>query len=321
MVFGASCNKAMYQHVIHYRLTASECWWKHIDGIKKNMRLVRPDAVVQAGAFDVDSLEWVAWVNGFLHEDWSGNASKISKVVGQALLNDLEQDQEKDRQGDGVRQPQQEKNGQEGGGVHQENGGDNDYDGNAVRRTKTPPQSAIVEPSVIVGPDDSVSVAAGGRRRHRSTDQSRSRSQHPRRHRVIQQIENDLIVGAHFLFRSTAYMDGLRYRQRGQEDSGRIEMELNGARRRRWRLVRELVGLEKNLNAARRHALLGSAGDGPAAAVGVYHDEVPRALVGGLWLHFLVGNEERFVVDQAMDAGELDVEIMVTRIGDMDGIR
>ncbi|KAK2010608.1 hypothetical protein LZ32DRAFT_588216 [Colletotrichum eremochloae] len=344
LTFGASCNKAMFQHIIRHRLRSSECAWKSIDELKSKMYLVRPDGsswgatfdqlalprltnalkgrhrlLVQAGAAAEGDRPWAPWVDGLLHPDWSGIAKYISQEVGEALLKSRLQDAPPPQQ-------QPELNGPPG----------------HVALAVTPPQSAIIEPSVVLEPDDSVSVANA--RRCHAPPRRRCRPNT----RSICEIRDDLVFGARRLFECTKQIDRLQFdrpppppRQDDQPRSipiqdndaaagaagndgrligGNYENEprdtLTLARLSRWRLVKHLVQLERELDRAWCRTLLGPE---------VEDRMPPTSLLGGIWLYFLGTGEERFLlrsvanVDDHNTGPGLDVESIAAQAVDNNG--
>ncbi|KAK1566108.1 uncharacterized protein LY79DRAFT_595092 [Colletotrichum navitas] len=342
LIFGASCNKAIYQHIIRHRLRSSECVWKGVDQLKAKMYLVRADGSSWGAAFDQVALPrlanalksrhrilvkvgaasegdapWAPWVDGLLHPDWSGIAAHISQEVGEALLENLPQRQDAHQQP----QPQQQQQQQ------QPERRASHHDVSAVI-----PPSAIVEPSVLLEPDDSVSVA-GARLHH---------DRHRRRRagtRSIGEIQDDLVFGARRLFDCTKQINRLQFdrpppspppppapppqpysqpRPRPIQDGDVVAaaagVDTDGrkgdgdgdgswkhavilARVSRWRLVKRLISLERELDRAWRNTLLG-----PAVNDGM----PPSSLVGGIWLHFLGAGEERLLLRSAADTNRHD---------------
>ncbi|EFQ36077.1 uncharacterized protein GLRG_11221 [Colletotrichum graminicola M1.001] len=337
LIFGASCNKAIYQHIIRHRLRSSECVWKGIDQLKAKMYLVRADGSSWGAAFDQVALPrlanalksrhrilvkvgaasegdapWAPWVDGLLHPDWSGIAAHISQDVGEALLENLPQRQDAPQQPQQQQQQKQQKQQQpERRASH--------HDVSTVI-----PPSAIVEPSVLLGPDDSVSVA-GARLRH---DRHRLRRADTR---SIGEIQDDLVFGARRLFECTKQINRLQFDRppppppqqysqprprpiqdgdvataagvdtdghKGYDDSdGSWRHAVILARVSRWRLVKRLISLERELDRAWRNTLLGPA---------VNDVMPPSSLLGGIWLHFLGAGEERLLLRSAADTNRHD---------------
>ncbi|KAL0764325.1 hypothetical protein CaCOL14_013167 [Colletotrichum acutatum] len=293
----------------------SELKWKKQDELMLEMRYVRPDGSSWGAAFDRVALprikaalqsrrrilvnlgatpeksptgEWAPWVDGFLHPDWSGVATKMSREVGESLLEDLKKKQEKE--------------------VKKKKKGSDDDNCHPNKLAVSRPSSAIVDPSFVLGPDDSVSMVGANQRI--------SRGIHAR---SVEEIEHDLFDGARQLFQATLRLDRLRYdtppslhrptdTHNGDTEKKEVEdtEEIKFERAKRWHVVRHLICLERELDDAWRRQLFGKDREGM---------EMPSGIVGMLWLNFLGADEDRFLLSLIReDFGGFDVESVAARV-------